>query len=97
MRDECSVRCSCGCGNGIVVDFAFTEIDGEVYIDTLVPGFYAHQGGFGNRLLRRIKAAWLILRGKEYVFHEIVLDKEHWSSFVAAINELDVEYCVRNT
>ena len=63
----------------------------------MVPGFYAHQCGLGKRLLRRIKAAWFMLCGKEYLLHEIVLDKDHWASFVGAINELDIEYCIRNT
>ena len=97
MYDACAVRCSCGCGHGLFVDFKFTEMDGDVYIDTVVPGFYAYQGSLVSRLFRRIKAAWFMLIGKEYTLHEVVLDKEHWTHFVGAINELDIEYCIRNT
>ena len=97
MCDACTIRCSCGCGNGLFVDFKFTEVDGNVYVETVVPGFYAYQGGFILRLLRRIKAAWYMLIGKEYTLHEIVLDKEHWTYFVGAINEMDIEYCLKNT
>ena len=97
MHDFCSIRCSCGCGHGIYVDFRFTEMDGDVYIDTVVPGLYAYQGSLISRLFRRIKSAWFMLIGKEYTLHEVVLDKEHWTYFVGAINELDIEYCIRNT
>lgn len=97
MHDACVIRCSCGCGNGISVDFKFTKVNGCVYVETIVPGFYAYQGNFVSRLFRRIKAAWFMLIGKEYALHEIVLDKEHWTYFVKAINELDIEYCLRNT
>ena len=94
MRDTCIARCRCGCGNGLFVDFKFTEVDGDVYVETVVPGFYAYQGGFIKCLFRRIKAAWFMLSGKEYVLHEIILDKEHWNRFVSAINELSIEHCL---
>lgn len=97
MYDACAVRCSCGCGHGLFVDFKFAEVDGNVYVETVIPGFYAYQGSFITRLFRRIKSAWYMLIGKEYALHEIVLDKEHWAYFVGAINELDIEYCLKNT
>lgn len=97
MLDNCTVYCKCGCGKGLSVNFRFAEESGEVVIDTITSGFYAHQPGFFYRLKRRLLAAWYMLCGKEYLLHEVVLDSAHWNDFVAAINEMDIAYCVKNT
>jgi len=92
-NDETTVYCSCGCGKGLHADFKFAQSDGDVFIETIVPGFYAHQFGIWNRIKRRLYAAWRMLIGKEFLMHEIMLDHDHWSKFVASINEMHMIHC----
>ena len=92
IPEEITVYCRCGCGEGLSANFKFVASDGDVYIQTVVPGFYAHQFSIWNRIKRRLYAAWRMLIGKEYLLHEIALDQERWNAFVMAVNEMDIEY-----
>lgn len=95
MNDQFTVYCRCGCGAGLHADFKFAKDDGDVYIQTVIPGFYAHQSSWWGRLKRRIVTAWYMLMDKEYITHEIVLDAQNWEAFVLAVNEMDIEYAHR--
>ena len=87
MEKDININCSCGCGNGFLISFRFLlDNDGDILIDTITSGFSAHQCGFIKRLARRIKAAWFMLRGKEFYLHEIALNKEQWNGFVDAVD-----------
>jgi hypothetical protein len=57
-------------------------------MSTVTSGFVAHQMWGLHRIIRRIKSAWFMLRGKEHLLHDIVLTKEQWNDFVKAVNEV---------
>lgn len=81
------IHCTCGCGNGFQIIFRLNEDEEFAYIDTLASGFYTKQRGIWE-IISRIKAAWFMLRGKEYCLHEVMLSKKQWDEFANAINEV---------
>lgn len=90
MKKDINISCNCGCGNGFSFTFRIEDDDDfdYVYLSTFSSGFYANQCKFLKILKRRIQAAWLMLRGKEFYLHEVVLTKEQWKDFVKAVNEV---------
>ena len=93
MKDNISVFCNCGCDNGFRIRFRFEGDDDleYVYMSTITSGFVAHQIWGLHRMIRRIRAAWFMLRGKEYLLHDIVLTKEQWNDFVKTVNEVKLQ------
>lgn len=83
--NDFTTYCSCGCGRGLHVSMKFFDADGEVFVDTVTSGFESRQSGFFGRWRRRLQAAWFMIRGKEYILHEVVLDREGWKQFVGAV------------
>lgn len=78
--------CHCGCGNGLRVVLAAHSDEDFVFIDTTASCYFAHQLNFWNILSRRFRAAWHMLRGKEYCMHEVALSRMEWENFVSRIN-----------
>jgi bifunctional N-acetylglucosamine-1-phosphate-uridyltransferase/glucosamine-1-phosphate-acetyltransferase GlmU-like protein len=91
MKNLFNVNCDCGCGNGFLVQFLFDTDDDFIGISTVTSGFYSHQNKFWHRIFRRVRAAWFMLRGKEYYLHDIVLSKENWKRFVETVNKTNEE------
>jgi len=83
-------ECSCGCGKGFMVTYIFEpeEDDNGVYISTTTSGFMARQGGIIETIKLRLKSAWFMLRGKEYLSHDIYMDKQEWNTFLKSMNEI---------
>lgn len=90
MKNLFNVNCDCGCGNGFLVRFLFDD-DCYISISTVTGGFYSHQESFWHRTKCRIKAAWFMLRGKEYYLHDIILTKDNWNEFVENVNKVNKE------
>ena len=90
MRKNVIINSDCGCGAAFNIAIRLDRIDddGFVVVETLVPGFYAHGLNTIAIIKYRVKAAWYMLRGKEYNLHEVALDKKHWNEFVDAVNEV---------
>lgn len=89
MNHEIVTLCRCGCGDGFVVKFRYSCDDQMyIYLETVYSGFYAKQNGFFQAIKSRIKAAWFMLRGKEYLLHEIMLDKREWNRYVDEVNKV---------
>lgn len=91
MSDNFTTYCKCGCGNGMNITFCFDDDDYYVVIDTVTNGFMSKQCGIFAIIRRRVKAAWLMLRGKEFVLHDIALDKKEWNEFVNVVNNIGKE------
>ncbi len=88
MQKDINILCYCGCGNGFQIIFRLKEDEDFAYMGTLTSGFYAEQRGIWRTISNRIKAAWFMLRGKEYHLHDVVLSKDQWNEFVKAANEV---------
>lgn len=89
MKRNVTTYCKCGCGEGFVVNFYLVGDSGCVFVNTATPGFTAEQRGIWDTVKKRIKAAWFMLRGKEYVLHDIILYKDDWKDFLKTLNEFD--------
>ena len=90
MKNLLNVNCSCRCGDGFMIRLCYDHDDTDyVTLATTTSGFYSHQDTFWGIIKRRIKAAWFMLRGKEYYLHDIVLTKADWCEFIANINGVD--------
>lgn len=69
------LECNAGDGDGVAIDITRDEeldICDEVFVWNQSPNFTSYQRTFRDRL----RAAWALLRGKEYIYHEIIVDKE---------------------
>lgn len=88
MNHEIVTFCNCGCGDGFVVKFRYSY-DGHtyVYLETLTSGCAAKQGNIIQIIKSRIKAAWFMLVGKEYLLHDVMLDKHQWNKLVDMVNK----------
>lgn len=88
MNHEIVTFCNCGCGDGFVIKFRHSY-DGHtyVYLETLVSGHSAKQNDFFRSIKFRIKAAWFMLTGKEYLLHDVMLGKQQWNQFVDMVNK----------
>lgn len=81
------LNCRCHCGSSIV--FEFDPMDGEICISTMAELFVTKQHPIRNGIKDKLKAAWAMLRGKEYCLHEIILADDKWDEFVKCVNEID--------
>ena len=88
MDNNIIITCGCGCGDGFEIIFKYHDEHDCVYLSTTTSGFYAMQDSFTKRLSRRIKAAWFMLRGKEFLLHEVIISKERWNNFVDEVNKI---------
>lgn len=93
MKRTFHTCCQCGCGNGFLISVRCEDEDGYMTISTTTSGFMALQPGVWGTIKRRIKAAWFMLRGKEYCLHDVILDKNHWNQFTKFINMVMGEDC----
>lgn len=90
MNKPIIIFCKCGCDHGINIDFRFEEVDGDICISTIASCFSARQLAFRKRIGRCLKAAWFMLRGKEYELHDVILNREEWKKFVYAVNTANI-------
>lgn len=75
--------CKCGCNNGVILKFDKTEE--ELFMSLVSDNFYTYQR---NNLLRKLKAIWSILRGKEYCYFEILMDKDEIKEFKGFVEKI---------
>lgn len=88
------LTCECGCGNGLDVYIRVQDIPSseDVAISTLCSCFMAHQDGIWETIKKRVRAAWLMLTGKEYLLHDIVVDRLMWKEMMKTMLE-EMEGC----
>ena len=93
MSYKVNVLCDCGCHNGLHMHICADKDDvvDSVYIMTTASPFFTKQCGIFGTIKNRIKAAWFMLRGKEYMLHDLILESESWNEFVNAVNKLRKE------
>lgn len=74
--------CGCGCDDSFNIQFWFEEFDDWCIFSSQASVFYLKQTSFFQVWKARIKAAWAMLRGKEYCLHEVCLTKEQYNNLV---------------
>ena len=85
--------CACHCGDGIEIKvFVDADDDDFCFMSTRASVFYMKQDGIINTIKSRLKAAWYMLRGKEYCLHEIVLTLAEYKHLVELMNNMLEEH-----
>lgn len=84
------VNCNCGCDEAIQIKKLVYDVkdDDEYYLSILAGEFGSTQRGIFRTIGHRIKLAWKMLRGKEYLLTEIVMTKEELDEYKKVLEEL---------
>lgn len=84
------VNCNCGCDEAIQIKKLVYDVndDDEYYLSILAGEFGATQRGIFRTIGHRLKLAWKMLRGKEYLLTEIVMTKEELEEYKKVLGEL---------
>lgn len=85
-ENEFITFCKCGCGNGIVLK-ADNE-DEEVSLQIVSDNFYSMQNKGKMSIKEKIKRIWCIIKGKEYCYFDILIEKgelQEFKEFVAKL------------
>lgn len=84
------VNCNCGCDEAIQIKKLVYDVkdDDEYYLSILAGEFGSTQRGIFRTIGHRIKLAWKMLRGKEYLLTEIVMTKEELEEYKKVLGEL---------
>lgn len=84
------VNCNCGCDEAIQIKkFKFDEQEeDEYYLSILAGEFGSTQRGIFRTIGHRIKLAFKMLFGKEYLLTEIVMKPEEFEEYKKILEEL---------
>lgn len=84
------VNCNCGCDEAVQIKKLVYDVneDDEYYLSILAGEFGATQRGIFRTIGHRIKLAFKMLFGKEYLLTEIVMTKEELEEYKKALGEL---------
>jgi hypothetical protein len=94
--NQIDVKCACGCSTLEITQWYEKDKAQEVWISNKMRSInaYYHPGFY--RFLERIKLIWAIIRGKEYYFYELDLNKKQqivdFKNAVAKLDENIEEY-----
>lgn len=72
--------CKCGCGNGVILK-ADNDKDFGVSLQLVSDNFYAGCNNRRNLFKERVKRIWYIIRGKEYCYFDLLIDKDELQEF----------------
>lgn len=78
-ENEFVTFCKCGCRNGIVLK-ADNE-DNDLSLQIVSDNFYTMQNKGEMTIKEKIKRIWYIIRGKEYCYFDILIDKDELQEF----------------
>ena len=87
MTHDIEVRCDCGCHRGFHIHAKIEQDYGYAFMTTTASPFIEKQCGIFETIKNRIKAAWFMLIGKDYMLHDLMLNEEQWNEFVEAVNK----------
>ena len=86
------VNCNCGCDEEIhikkFIDPEIKDIDEEYYLSIHTSKFYSKQGGIFRLIGHRIKLAFKMLFGKEYLLCDLVLNRNEIDEFIKGLEEI---------
>ena len=84
------VNCNCGCDEAIQIKKLVYDVkdDDEYYLSILAGEFGSTQRGIFRTIGHRLKLAWKMLKGKEYLLTEIVMTKEELEEYKKVLEEL---------
>lgn len=85
-------NCNCGCDEEIhikkSIDAEIKDIDEEYYLSVHTSKFYSKQGGIFRLIGHRIKLAFQMLFGKEYLLCDLVLNRNEIDELIKRLEEI---------
>lgn len=81
------VNCDCGCEEEIHIK-VFDQETNVYYLTIHEAKFSSKQNGIFKTIRNRIKGAWRILRGKEYLLCDILLNKKQLNEFIEKLQNI---------
>lgn len=85
-NNKYSTFCKCGCGNGVILKF--DNEDDELSVQLVSDNFYSIQNKGKMSIKEKLKRIWYIVRGKEYCYFNILIDKNELHEFKEFITRL---------
>lgn len=85
-NDENITFCKCGCGNGVVLKF--DNEDDELSVQLVSDNFYLWQNRGKMSFREKMKRIWYIIKGKEYCYFDILIDKDELHEFKEFVAKL---------
>ncbi len=84
------VNCDCGCDEELHIKRFKVDADTspDYYLTLCGSKFYSKQIGIFRLIGHRLKNAWRILRGKEYLLCDINIKEEHIDKLIDALKEI---------
>lgn len=86
------INCNCGCDEEIhvkkFIDSDIDESQEEYYLSIHTSKFYSNQQGILRLIGHRIKLAFKMLFGKEYLLCDLVLNKTDIDEFIKELEEI---------
>lgn len=79
-------NCNCGCDEEIHIK-RFSG-DDDYYLSIHESKFYSKQNGLFKTIKSRIKSAWRVLRGKDYLLCDLVLNKHEIKVLIEKLQEI---------
>lgn len=87
--DEIIVTCMCRCDDGIHISIVKDDYDYYSVLSYINSNYYRDQDANVLRIIaNKIKKIWTILRGKDYYYSEILMNKEDFEQFREYINSI---------
>lgn len=85
-NNEYVTFCKCGCGNGVILKF--DNEDDELSVQLVSDNFYSIQNKGKMPIKEKLKRIWYVVRGKEYCYFDILIDKNELHEFKEFIARL---------
>lgn len=82
-KNECVITCGCGCMEGVSIHI--DKEDGDFYCFGHLMDTQWNINQYG--LFWRLKKIWYILRGKDYYYSELIMNKKEFEQFKEFINQ----------
>lgn len=90
---ELIINCNCGCNDSvhIKIDDQDKNLDYYAFLTYLSSNFYSEQYTGFRLFAAKAKKIWAIVRGKDYCYSDIVMNKEEFETFVNYMTQFLVD------
>jgi hypothetical protein len=88
---EFNVKCECGCGELKFSRYEWNDKTVDYGISYWMPVFYGKQIRIFDTIVERVKNAWTMLRGRQFLLYDVCLSPSDWEKFKEEVNRLDKE------
>lgn len=83
MRKKININCGCRCRTLIIEKYKYGCLNFDFYENM----FHSKQNGMIRTIIERLKLAYKILIGKEYMFYDVYVDEKESSRVLEELRE----------